>query len=78
MVPARSSPAARNPAPSPRCLLLQTLGRLGVQWDKKTRSMRVPRDLYANLLAVGEVTLAGGEPSTGTGHDVTPTKACTH
>ncbi|PSC69540.1 Callose synthase 5 [Micractinium conductrix] len=43
----------------------KTLGRLGVQWDKKTRSMRVPRDLYANLLAVGEVTLAGGEPSTG-------------
>ena len=34
--------------PSPQ----QTLAKLGVQWDKKTRRPLVPKDLYGNLLAV--------------------------
>jgi hypothetical protein len=39
---------------------LQTLGRLGVQWDKKTKAMRVPKDLYANLLSVGSISIDMG------------------
>lgn len=35
--------------------MLQTLGRLGVQWDRRTRGMRVPRDLYGNLLSVSRL-----------------------
>ncbi|KAL4451723.1 hypothetical protein ABPG75_007385 [Micractinium tetrahymenae] len=36
----------------------KTLGRLGVQWDKRTRAMRVPRDLYSNLVAIGNVSIS--------------------
>lgn len=38
----------------PPPLAMQTLGRLGVQWDRRTRAMRVPRDLYGSLLSVSE------------------------
>ena len=48
---------------------MQTLGRLGVQWDRRTRQMRVPRDLCANLLAVGNISLdlSGGNGGGGGG-----------
>lgn len=39
-------------------LPVQTLGRLGVQWDKRTRAMRVPRDLFSNLVAVGNISIS--------------------
>jgi hypothetical protein len=42
----------------------QTLSRLGVQWDKKTRAIRVPPDLFGNLVSAGSieiVTSTGGE-----------------
>ena len=52
--PATLPLAARPPA------CLQTLGRLGVQWDKKTKAMRLPKDLYANLLSVGNISIDMG------------------
>lgn len=45
----------------------KTLGRLGVQWDKRTRAMRVPRDLYTNLIAVGNVSIEIATPSNDNG-----------
>jgi hypothetical protein len=35
----------------------KTLGRLGVQWDRRTRAMRVPRDLYGSLLSIGNISI---------------------
>ena len=47
-------------APAAAAAPMQTLGRLGVQWDKKTKAMRVPKDLYANLLSVGNISIDMG------------------
>jgi hypothetical protein len=41
----------------------QTLARLGVQWDRKTRGIRVPRDLYSTLLSVGSVEIVTTKPA---------------
>lgn len=49
----RQTAGAALPSANP-----QTLGRLGVQWDKRTRAMRVPRDLYSNLVAIGNVSIS--------------------
>lgn len=51
-MPLRPSMVLSPTAPCCTPALLQTLGRLGVQWDRRTRAMRVPRDLYSNLLSV--------------------------
>ena len=54
----------RPPAPPPpprtcaATCVPQTLARLGVQWDKRTRQMRVPKDLYAALLSVGDISIS--------------------
>ena len=43
---------AAAPAPVPAARRPQTLARLGVQRDRRTRAVRVPKDLYSNLLSV--------------------------
>ncbi|EFN56001.1 hypothetical protein CHLNCDRAFT_145389 [Chlorella variabilis] len=48
----------------------KTLARLGVQWDKKTRGIRVPKDLYTNLMAVGSVEIVTS--GSGDGGDAKP------
>ena len=48
-------------------MLLQTLARLGVQWDKRTRQMRVPKDIYAVLLSVGDISINTSATAAGTG-----------